>query len=118
LKGKIVLQSRDRQDAARELEDYIRQIRDKRVEDSYDLLTLREREILQRRAEDRTYKKGATIMKVSIYTVETHRGNILGMPNLHFTAFPSLPRVGRKLRVEYSQTSANTFFGTSVSQVL
>jgi len=29
------------------LEDYVRQIRDKQVEDSYDLLTRREREVLQ-----------------------------------------------------------------------
>ena len=59
------------------LEDYIRQIRDKEVEDSYDLLTPREREILQLLAEGRTNKEVANILKLSLYTVETHRGNIL-----------------------------------------
>jgi two-component system response regulator NreC len=65
------------------LEDYIRQIRDKDVEDSYDLLTPREREILQLLAEGRTNKEVATILKLSLYTVETHRGNILEKLNLH-----------------------------------
>jgi two-component system response regulator NreC len=65
------------------LEDYIRQIRDKQVEDSYDLLSPREREILQLLAEGRTNKEVANILKLSLYTVETHRGNILEKLNLH-----------------------------------
>lgn len=65
------------------LEDYIRQIKDKEVEDSYDLLTPREREILQLLAEGRTNKEVANILKLSLYTVETHRGNILVKLNLH-----------------------------------
>jgi two-component system response regulator NreC len=65
------------------LEDYIRQIRDKEVEDSYDLLTPREREILQLLAEGRTNKEVANILKLSLYTVETHRGNILEKLDLH-----------------------------------
>ena len=65
------------------LEDYIRQIRDKEVEDSYDLLTPREREILQLLAEGKTNKEAAKILKLSLYTVETHRGNILEKLNLH-----------------------------------
>ena len=65
------------------LEDYVRQIRDKQVEDSYDLLTPREREVLQLLAEGRTNKEVANILKLSIYTVETHRGNILEKLNLH-----------------------------------
>ena len=68
------------------LEDYIRQIKDKEVEDSYDLLTPREREILQLLAEGRTNKEVANILKLSLYTVETHRGNILEKLNLHSTA--------------------------------
>ena len=43
------------------LEDYVRQIRDKQVEDSYDLLTPREREILQLLAEGRTNKEVANL---------------------------------------------------------
>lgn len=65
------------------LEDYIRQIRDKEVEDSYDLLTPREREILQLLAEGKANKEVAKILKLSLYTVETHRGNILEKLNLH-----------------------------------
>jgi DNA-binding NarL/FixJ family response regulator len=65
------------------LEDYIRQIRDKEVEDSYDLLTPRDREILQLLAEGKANKEVAKILKLSLYTVETHRGNILEKLNLH-----------------------------------
>ncbi|MGH9663006.1 MAG: response regulator [Bryobacteraceae bacterium] len=65
------------------LEDYVRQIRDKEVEDSYDLLTPREREILQLLAEGRSNKEAANILNLSLYTVETHRGNILQKLNLH-----------------------------------
>ena len=65
------------------LEDYVRQIRDRHVEDSYDLLTPREREILQLLAEGKTNKEVANILKLSLYTVETHRGNILEKLNLH-----------------------------------
>jgi two-component system response regulator NreC len=65
------------------LEDYIRQIRDKHVEDSYDLLTPREREILQLLAEGRTNKEVANLLQLSVYTVDAHRGNILQKLNLH-----------------------------------
>jgi DNA-binding NarL/FixJ family response regulator len=65
------------------LEDYVRQIRDKQVEDSYDLLTPREREILQLLAEGKTNKDVANILHLSIHTVDTHRGNILQKLNLH-----------------------------------
>src|SRR5271169_4533077 len=65
------------------LEDYVRQVREKQVEDSYDLLTPREREILQLLAEGRTNKEVATVLGVSFHTVETHRGNILEKLNLH-----------------------------------
>ena len=65
------------------LEDYVRQIREKEVEDSYDLLTPREREILQLLAEGKTNKEVASILKLSPYTVETHRGNLLQKLNLH-----------------------------------
>jgi DNA-binding NarL/FixJ family response regulator len=65
------------------LEDYMRQIRSKQVEDSYDLLTPREREILQLLAEGKTNKEVANILHLSVYTVDTHRGNILQKLNLH-----------------------------------
>src|ERR1700730_6507492 len=65
------------------LEDYVRQARDKEVEDSYDLLTPREREILQLLAEGKTNKDVANLLNLSPYTIETHRGNILEKLNLH-----------------------------------
>ena len=67
------------------LEDYIRQVQEKSVEDSYDLLTPREREVLQLLAEGRSNKDVAGILNLSPHTVETHRGNILQKLNLHGT---------------------------------
>ena len=65
------------------LEDYMRQVAKKEVEDSYDLLTPREKEILQLVAEGKTNKEIANILTLSIYTVESHRGHILEKLNLH-----------------------------------
>ena len=65
------------------VEDYVKQLQDKDVEDSYELLTLREREILQLIAEGKSNKEVANILNLSLYTVETHRSNILNKLNLH-----------------------------------
>jgi DNA-binding NarL/FixJ family response regulator len=65
------------------VEDYVRQMRARDVEDSYELLTTREREILQLLAEGKSNKDVAAMLNLSIYTVETHRGNILEKLNLH-----------------------------------
>jgi two-component system response regulator NreC len=65
------------------LEDYVRQVREKNVEDSYDLLTPREREVLQLVAEGRSNKDVANVLNLSLHTVETHRGNILEKLGLH-----------------------------------
>ena len=64
-------------------EDYMRQMQDKSVEDSYDLLTPSEKDVLQLLAEGKTNKEVATILNLSLYTVETHRGNIFQKLNLH-----------------------------------
>ncbi len=64
-------------------EDYVRVLRQKGVVDSYDLLTTREREILQLLAEGKTNKEVASELNISPYTVETHRGHILEKLNLH-----------------------------------
>jgi two-component system response regulator NreC len=68
------------------VEDYMRQMQDRQVEDSYDLLTTREREVLQLFAEGRNNKDVASLLNLSLYTVETHRGNIFQKLNLHSTA--------------------------------
>lgn len=64
-------------------EDYMRKLTGGDVEDSFDLLTDREREILQLVAEGRTNKEVASRLSLSVYTVDTHRGNILQKLNLH-----------------------------------
>ncbi len=68
------------------LEDYVRMLKHRGVEDSYELLTMREREILQLLAEGKTNKEVASMLSLSLYTIETHRGNILQKLNLHSTA--------------------------------
>jgi two-component system, NarL family, response regulator NreC len=65
------------------VEDYMRRLEQRGVEDSYELLTTREREILQLLAEGKSNKEVATMLTLSLYTVETHRGNILQKLNLH-----------------------------------
>ncbi len=65
------------------VEDYMRQMQQRGVEDSYELLTPREREILQMLAEGRSNKEISSALNLSPYTVETHRGNILQKLNLH-----------------------------------
>jgi DNA-binding NarL/FixJ family response regulator len=65
------------------VEDYVRQLQDRDIEDSYELLTIREREILQLVAEAKSNKEIANMLNLSLYTVETHRSNILDKLNLH-----------------------------------
>lgn len=67
-------------------EEYVGQLRSKGLDDSYELLTDREREILQLLAEGRANKEVATILNISPTTVETHRGHILRKLSLHGTA--------------------------------
>lgn len=64
-------------------EDYVRVLKQKGAVDSYDLLTSREREILQLIAEGKANKEVAAALNISPYTVETHRSHILEKLNLH-----------------------------------
>jgi two-component system, NarL family, response regulator NreC len=64
-------------------EDYFRQLTDRQKTDSFELLTVREREILQLVAEGRSNKDIANLLNLSFHTVETHRGHILQKLNLH-----------------------------------
>ena len=68
------------------LEDYMRQMQHEGLQDSYDLLTEREKEVLQLLAEGKSNKEAANILSVSLYTVETHRSRIMQKLNLHSTA--------------------------------
>jgi two-component system response regulator NreC len=65
------------------VDDYMRQLQQRGVEDSYELLTTREREILQLLAEGRSNKDIARMLDLSLYTVETHRSNLMEKLNLH-----------------------------------
>ena len=68
------------------LDNYLSQLHSKGLQDSYDLLTDREKEILQLLAEGRSNKEVANLLNLSIYTVETHRTNIMQKLDLHNTA--------------------------------
>ena len=68
------------------LEDYVRLMRQRGVQDSYDLLTERERETLQLLAEGKSNKEAAAVLNLSPYTVETHRTNLMQKLALHNTA--------------------------------
>ena len=68
------------------LEDYVTLVRRRGVQDSYDLLTEREREVLQLLAEGKPNKEAAAVLKLSPHTVETHRTNLMQKLGLHNTA--------------------------------
>ncbi len=68
------------------LENYVRQMQEREVEDSYELLTTREREILQLLAEGKTTKEAAALLDLSLYTIETHRSHIFQKLNIHSSA--------------------------------
>jgi two-component system response regulator NreC len=70
------------------LEDYVRKLQRTGGEDSYELLTPREREILQLIAEGKSNKDVANLLHLSVYTVETHRANV--MEKLKLKSVPEL----------------------------
>lgn len=55
----------------------------KHVTHPIDLLSPREREVLQQIAESKTNKEIAASLNISVYTVEAHRGRIMEKLNLH-----------------------------------
>jgi two-component system response regulator NreC len=65
------------------VEDYIRQMQERGVEDSYEMLTTREREIFQLLAERKNNKDVANVLNLSPFTVETHRSNIFQKLDIH-----------------------------------
>jgi len=60
------------------LDDYRRH-----VTNPVDLLTSREREVLQMLAEGKTNKEIASVLNLSVYTVDAHRGRIMEKLNFH-----------------------------------
>jgi DNA-binding NarL/FixJ family response regulator len=81
------------------LEDYLRNMQQRNLTDSWDLLTDREKEVLQLIAEGRSNKEVATALELSTYTVETHRANLMQKLNLHNTAEIVLYAVRKKIIV-------------------
>jgi two-component system response regulator NreC len=55
------------------------------IHDPINLLTKREREVLQLIAEGKTNKEVAAKLNLSVYTVDSHRGKIMEKLNLHST---------------------------------
>ncbi len=55
------------------------------ITDPADLLTKREREVLQLIAEGKTNKEVATQLNLSVYTVDSHRAKVMEKLNLHST---------------------------------
>jgi len=68
------------------VEDYVRRLQSKGLSDSYELLTDREKEVLQLLAEGRSNKEVATLLDLGVSTVETHRANLMQKLSLHNTA--------------------------------
>ncbi len=55
----------------------------KHVTNPIDLLSSREREVLQMLAEGKTNKEIAVVLNLSVYTVDAHRGRIMEKLNVH-----------------------------------
>ena len=79
------------------LADFMRQLKHKHVHDSYDLLTEREKEVLQLLAEGKTNKDVACLLNLRPQTVETHRANLMQKLGLHSTADIILYAVSKRI---------------------
>jgi RNA polymerase sigma factor (sigma-70 family) len=58
-------------------DEYTRSMQRKALEDSYELLSSREKEVLQLLAEGKSNKEVAALLNLSPYTVESHRNHIM-----------------------------------------
>jgi len=79
------------------LDDYVHRLATTGVDDRYDLLSEREREILQLVAEGHSSKAVAELLSISPATVETHRAHILQKLDVHSTAELVLFAVRRRI---------------------
>jgi two-component system, NarL family, response regulator NreC len=79
------------------LEDYVLVLKQQGLSDTFDVLTPREKEVLQLLAEGKTNKDVASVLDISPYTVESHRTNLMQKLNLHNTAEIVLYAVRKKL---------------------
>ena len=65
------------------VEEYVVEARRRGIEDSYDLLSIREKEVLQLLASGKSNREIAEMLFISVSTVETHRTNIFQKLQLH-----------------------------------
>jgi two-component system, NarL family, response regulator NreC len=79
------------------LEDYVRFLQQRNLQDSYELLTDREKEVLQLLAHGKSNKEVATALDLSTTTIESHRNNLMKKLNLHNTAEIVLYAVRKKI---------------------
>jgi two-component system, NarL family, response regulator NreC len=68
------------------LDEYLQTMKKNKVRDSYDLLTEREKDVLQLLAEGKSNKEVAALLNLSPYTIESHRTSMMQKLNLHNTA--------------------------------
>ncbi len=68
------------------VEDYVQGMQQRGLQDSHELLTTREREVLQLLAEGKTSKDIAKMLELSVYTVDTHKANLMQKLSLHSMA--------------------------------
>jgi len=83
--------------AAMLAEEYTRSMQSKGLEDSFELLSAREREVLQLLAEGKSNKEVAELLNISNSTIETHRQHIMQKLSLHNTAELVLYAVRKKI---------------------
>lgn len=79
------------------LEDYVQRLQQQGLQDSYDLLTDREKQVLRLLAEGKTNKEAAALLQLGVSTVETHRLNLTQKLDLHNTAELVLYAVRKKI---------------------
>lgn len=79
------------------LDDFVQQLQQRGLKDSYGLLTDREKEVFQLLAEGKSAKEIAAILILSPYTVETHRTHIMQKLDLHSTVDLVLYAVRKKI---------------------
>ncbi len=79
------------------LEDYMRSLQQRKLQDSYELLTDREKEVLHLLAHGKSNKEAAIALDVSTNTIESHRMSLMKKLNLHNTAEIVLYAVRKKI---------------------
>ena len=79
--------------------DYVRKIQTEGLQDPYNSLTEREKEVLQFLAYAKTSKDIAALLGLSLHTVETHRTNLMQKLDLHSAAEVVLYAARKKLLV-------------------